>query len=313
MSVTPGDLSPSVGLTAAAPSPSTTSDAPTLGVRRSRWQRTLRLLQRQPLGTIGLGIIVLLVLTAAFAPIIAPYDPTNTQFHRLLKPNVTNYFGSDNLGRDVYSRVIYGSRTSLEVGIIATVVGVVGGTLVGLLSGYFGGWLDTVIQRAMDTLMAFPLLILALIMIAIVGASVVNLMVVVGIAIIPPVGRIVRGIVLSEKQNAYVEAARTIGAPPTRVLFVHILPNLLAPLIVVATSLLAGAILIEASLSFLGLGTPPPTPSWGADLSGEARRYMTRAPWMAIFPGVALSLVVLGFNFLGDALRDLLDPRLRGR
>lgn len=281
--------------------------------RRGPLRQLGRFVQHQPLGSAGLLVVVLLVATAIFAPLIGRYDPTSTQFHTLLHPSATNFFGTDNLGRDVYSRVIFGSRTSLEVGIIATSVGVIGGTLVGLVSGYFGGWVDMVVQRVMDALMAFPLLILALIMIAVVGSSLRNLMVVVGLAIVPPIGRIVRSIVLSEKENPYVEASLTIGATPWRTVFLHILPNLLAPLIVIATSLLAGAILIEASLSFLGLGTPPPTPSWGADLSGQARNFFTHAPWMALFPGIALSLVVLGFNLFGDAMRDVLDPRLRGR
>lgn len=294
-------------------SPSAFEEPLVLTAGRSRLQRAGLLARQQPLGAFGLIVIVLLVLTAAFAPLIAPYDPTSTQFSSLQKPNATNYFGTDDKGRDIFSRVVFGSRTSLEVGIIATAVGVIGGTVVGLLSGYFGGWVDTIIQRAMDSLMAFPILILALIMVAVVGSSIRNLMAIVGLAIIPLIGRIVRGSVLSERQNAYVEAARTIGARPGRIIFRHILPNLLATLIVIATSLLAGAILVEASLSFLGLGTPPPTPSWGADLSGQARRFFTHAPWMAVFPGIALSLVVLGFNLLGDALRDVLDPRMRGQ
>lgn len=280
--------------------------------RPNRWAKLSRLARSQPLGAAGLVIIILLVLMATFAPVVAPYDPTSTEFRSLRSPNATNIFGTDDKGRDVLSRVIYGSQTSLKVGIIATTIGVLGGALVGLISGYFGSWPDTIIQRIMDAMMAFPTLILALIMIAVLGASIVNLMIVVGIAIIPGVGRIIRGIVLSEKQNQYVEASRSVGAATPRILFRHILPNIAAPLIIIATSLLAGAILIEAGLSFLGLGTPPPTPSWGADLSGQARRYFIYAPWMAIFPGIAISLVVLAFNLLGDALRDILDPRLRG-
>jgi peptide/nickel transport system permease protein len=281
--------------------------------RPGRWRKARRLLRSQPLGTAGLFIVVVLVLMAVFAPLVAPYDPISTEFRSLRPPNSTNWFGTDDKGRDILSRVIYGSRTSLQVGIIATLVGAVGGTLVGLVSGYVGGWTDALFQRLMDALQSFPLLILALIMVAVVGSSITNLMIVVGIAIIPGVGRVIRGIVLSEKQNQYVEAARATGASSTRIVFRHILPNLAAPLIVIATSLLAGAILVEAALSFLGLGTPPPTPSWGADLSGQARRFFTHAPWMAIFPGLALSLVVLGFNLMGDAMRDVLDPRLRGR
>ena len=280
--------------------------------RVGKWRVARRLMRSQPLGTAGLVIILVLVFMAIFAPLLAPYDPTSIEGRSLRAPSSEHFFGTDDKGRDVLSRVIHGSRTSLEVGIIATFVGVVGGTLVGLLSGYFGGWIDTIFQRLMDSLQAFPTLILALIMVAVVGSSIVNLMVVVGIAIIPGVGRIIRGIVLSEKQNQYVEAARATGAGTGRIVFRHLLPNLAAPLIVIATSLLAAAILVEAALSFLGLGTPPPTPSWGGDLSGQARRYFTHAPWMAIFPGAAISLVVLGFNLLGDALRDVLDPRLRG-
>ncbi|MGH2584041.1 MAG: ABC transporter permease, partial [Dehalococcoidia bacterium] len=296
----------SQSLTEAAP-----IEATSLIQRPNRWRKALRLLRTQPLGAASLVVIVLLVLTAVFAEVIAPYDPTSTEFRSLQSPNGTNLFGTDDKGRDVFSRVIYGSRTSLKVGIIATAIGVIGGALVGLISGYFGGWADTIIQRMVDTMMAFPTLILALIMIAVLGTSIVNLMIVVGIAIIPGVGRVIRGVVLSEKQNQYVEATRAVGAGSARVVFRHILPNIMAPLIVIATSLLAGAILIEAGLSFLGLGTPPPTPSWGADLSGQARRFFIHAPWMAIFPGLAISLVVLAFNLLGDALRDVLDPRLR--
>jgi peptide/nickel transport system permease protein len=280
--------------------------------RHGVWQRARRLIRSQPLGTAGLIVILALIAMAIAAPLIAPYDPTDTGGRSLEAPSATHVFGTDDKGRDIFSRVVYGSRTSLQVGIIATIIGVAGGALVGLLSGYFGGWTDSIIQRVMDSLQAFPTLILALIMVAVVGNTITNLMAVVGIATIPGVGRIIRGIVLGEKQNQYVEAARTLGAGSTRVVFRHILPNLLAPIIIIATSILAGAILVEASLSFLGLGTPPPTPSWGGDLSGQARRYFTYAPWMAVFPGIALSLVVLGFNLLGDALRDLLDPRLRG-
>ena len=295
-----------------AAEPSRAGESLALAPHVGRWRAARRLMRSQPLGTAGLVIIIVLVLMALFAPLLAPYDPTNIDGRSLQAPSAEHLFGTDDKGRDVLSRVIYGSRTSLQVGIIATFVGVAGGALVGLLSGYFGSWTDTIFQRLIDALQAFPTLILALIMVAVVGNSITNLMVVVGIAIIPGVGRIVRGIVLSERQNQYVEAARATGAGTGRVVFRHILPNLAAPLIVIATSLLAAAILVEAALSFLGLGTPPPTPSWGGDLSGQARRYFTHAPWMAIFPGLAISLVVFGFNLLGDALRDILDPRLRG-
>jgi peptide/nickel transport system permease protein len=279
--------------------------------RPSLGARLRRLLRTQPLGVFGLAVVVLMVLVAIFADLLAPYDPTSTQFENLLSPNWTNLFGTDDKGRDVFSRVVYGSRTSLQVGLIATAVGVLGGVAVGLSSGYFGGWLDSISQRVMDAMLAFPTLILALIMVSVWGSSIHILMVVVGVAIIPGVGRVVRGTALSEKENVYVEAARAVGAGNTRVMLRHILPNLTSTIVILATTLLPAAILVEAGLSFLGLGTPPPTPSWGADLSGRARQYFKYAPWMAIFPGLALSLVVLGFNLLGDSLRDILDPRLR--
>jgi peptide/nickel transport system permease protein len=288
-------------------------DLPALRRRAGRSAQLRRLLRTQPLGVFGMVVIAGLVLTAIFAPLLAPYDPTSTEFRSLRSPNRTNLFGTDDKGRDVLSRVVYGSRTSLQVGIIATTIGIAGGAIVGLLCGYFGGWLDIALQRLMDAMLAFPTLILALIIISVLGPSVINLMAVVGVAIIPGVGRVMRGIVLSERERQYVEAARSVGVGSTRLMFRHILPNVAAALIVIATSLLGAAILVEAGLSFLGFGTPPPTPSWGADLSGQARRFFVHAPWMAIFPGIAISLVVLAFNLLGDALRDVLDPRLRGR
>jgi peptide/nickel transport system permease protein len=279
----------------------------------SKWKKLRRLAVKQPLGVAGLAVIVVLVVMATFARFIAPYDPTSIEFRSFQSPSTTHFFGTDNLGRDVFSRVVYGGQTSLKVGIIATFVGTFGGAIVGLTSGYFGGMVDSILQRFMDAMLAFPLLIFVLIMVAAFGNSIEKLMLLVGIGIIPGVGRVMRGVVLAEKQSLYVEAARSCGASAQRIMFRHILPNVLAPIIIIATSLLGAAILIEAGLSFLGLGTPPPTPSWGADLSGNARNFFKHAPWMAIFPGLALSLVVLGFNLLGDALRDILDPRLRNR
>ncbi|MCC7362815.1 MAG: ABC transporter permease [Dehalococcoidia bacterium] len=276
-------------------------------------RKYLRIARQQPLGVFGLLVVIVLVLMSASASVVAPHDPSSIDFESLTSPNAAHPFGTDDKGRDILSRVIYGSQTSLKVGLIATFIGTVGGALIGLTSGYFGGIMDSLLQRLMDSLMAFPTIILALIMVAVFGNSVSKLMLVVGIAIIPGVGRVMRGVVLAEKHSLYIEAARSIGAGSSRIMFRHILPNVLAPIIVIATSLLGAAILVEASLSFLGLGTPPPTPSWGADLSGNARKFFPYAPWMAIFPGLALSMVVLGFNLLGDALRDVLDPRLRNR
>jgi peptide/nickel transport system permease protein len=278
--------------------------------RRSRLWRAVRL---QPVGAFSLLIIIGLVLVAIFADYVAPFDPTNIDARALQSPNSTHWFGTDNFGRDVFSRVVFGSRISLQVGIIATSIGVTGGGLIGLVSAYFGGTVDILVQRLVDAMMAFPFLVIALIMIAVVGPSIRNVMIVVGIAIMPGVSRVIRGIVLSEKENLYILSARAVGASNARVMLRHILPNLVAPLVIIASSVLPGAVLVEAGLSFLGLGTPPPTASWGADLSGNARSFFEHAPWMAIFPGLALSTVVLAFNLFGDAIRDLVDPRLRNR
>jgi peptide/nickel transport system permease protein len=271
-----------------------------------------RLLRRHPLGLLGLVILLIVALAAVTAPLTAPYDPQDTGFTLLEGPSWAHPFGTDRVGRDVLSRVMYGAQMSLLVGVASVALGTVVGSAIGLLSGYLSGWSDTVIQRVIDVLMAFPYLVLALFIVAVFGKGTGILIVVIAIAIVPGVTRVVRGSVLSERERDYVIAARALGSSDLRVMFRHILPNVLSPIIVIGTTLLAGAVLAEAALSFLGLGIPPPTPSWGADLSGEARTYFELAPWMAIFPGVALSLTVLGFNFLGDAVRDILDPRMRG-
>ncbi len=278
---------------------------------RTRWQRVRRLIRVQPIGAISLFIILGLVLVAIFAPWLAPHDATAGVGPTLEAPSSSHWFGTDNQGRDIFSRVIEGSRTALQVAIFATALGVVAGSFIGLVSGYFGGWLDMIVQRFVDAVMAFPLLILALVMIAVVGESLRNVIIVIGIGITPGISRIVRGIVLSERENQYIEAARTIGASAPRILWRHLLPNLVAPIVVVGSAVMPGVVLVEAGLSFLGLGTPPPTPSWGRDLSDQ--RFFRAGPWMAIFPGLALSLLVLAFNLLGDAIRDVVDPRLRNR
>jgi len=254
------------------------------------------------------------VFTAIFADVLAPYDPLFTRPEiRLAPPSWQHPFGTDDIGRDVLSRIIYGTRLSLWVGLLAVGIGTVAGTLIGLICGYWEGWLDLGLQRVMDALMTIPGLILALAIVSVLTPNTTNAMLAIAIVIIPGNSRIVRGAVLSAKQNPYVEAARALGCGHLRIIASHILPNVTAPILIIASIWLGNAIFIEASLSFLGLGTQPPTPSWGLMLSSTGRAFMEQAPWLAIFPGLAISLAVLGFNLFGDALRDVWDPKLRGR
>lgn len=283
-----------------------------VGTQPRAWKRPLRLARQQPLGAVGLVLIAFMACVAVLAPWIAPYGPSNSDFSSLTGPSMAHPFGTDRIGQDVLSRVIFGARTSMLVGFGSVAIGVAIGTALGLASGYQGGWLDSCVQRLVDVVMAFPFLVLALFIGSSMGRDINSLVLVLGIAMAPSICRVVRSSVLVERNKDYVLAARAVGAGGTWIVLRHILPNSLAPIIVMATTLLAAAILAEAALSFLGFGVPPPTASWGGDLSGSARAYFQIAPWMAIFPGLALSLAVLGFNFLGDALRDLLDPRLRG-
>lgn len=279
-----------------------------------RLARVADVARRKPLGAIGGVLIVFFVLVAIFAPWLAPYDPYVIDAAHLLKPpSARNWMGTDEFGRDIMSRVIWGSRTSLFVGFAAVLLGTTTGAVVGLLGGYFGGRFDYVTQRIVDVLMAFPLLVLALAMVAALGSSVRNVIIALAIVIAPNAARVIRSTALSVREKPFVEAALNLGYTHRRIVFRHVLPNCIAPYIIMATAALGGAILTEASLSFLGLGTPPPEPSWGAMLSGKTQSYITQAPWLGVFPGLAISLVVFAFNFLGDALRDLLDPRLRGR
>jgi peptide/nickel transport system permease protein len=230
-----------------------------------------------------------------------------------LSPSWQHPFGTDDIGRDVFSRVIYGARLSLWVGLLAVGIGTASGTLIGLSCGYWEGWLDLMLQRLMDALMTIPGLILALAIVSVLTPNTTNAMLAIAIVIIPGNSRIVRGAVLSAKQNPYVEAARALGGSHLRIIASHIFPNVTAPILIIASIWLGNAIFIEASLSFLGLGTQPPTPSWGLMLSSTGRAFMEQAPWLAIFPGLAISLAVVGFNLFGDTLRDLWDPKLRGR
>jgi ABC-type dipeptide/oligopeptide/nickel transport system permease subunit len=279
---------------------------------RSRRQALWNSVRRKPLGAASAAVIIVLVLTAIFADVLAPYDPLATHPEiRLAPPSRDHLFGTDDIGRDVLSRIIYGSRISLWVGLLAVGIGTIAGMLVGLVCGYWEGRLDLVVQRIMDAIQAIPGLILALAIVSVLTPNTTNAMLAIAMVIIPGNSRIVRGAVLAAKQNRYVEAAEAMGCRQPRILLSHILPNVTAPILIIASIWLGNAILIEASLSFLGLGTQPPTPSWGLMLSSTGRAFMEQAPWLAIFPGVAISLAVLAFNLFGDTLRDAWDPKLR--
>ena len=272
----------------------------------------LRALWRKPLGFVSLMIILGMGLLAVGASVIAPYGINDSTGIYAGAPTLDNWFGTDHIGRDVLSRVIYGARVSLRVGFVAVTLGTVVGGLFGLVSGYFGGWVDQLIQRTVDVLMSIPTILLALTVIASLGASAFNVTLAIAIAIAPRTTRVARGSALTVKQFDYITAARALGASSPRLILRHILPNAAAPLIVVASVQLGVAIIVEASLSFLGLGVPLNVPTWGNMLSGAGLTYMTKAPWMAIFPGLALTLTVLALNLFGDSLRDILDPKLRG-
>ena len=280
---------------------------------RRPWTRNLGVtIRRNPLGFIGLVIIITLAIVAAFAPAIAPYrvgdvtaGPPNQD------PSWDHLFGADALGRDMFSRVVFGARISLAVGFLSVMGATALAAVLGIISGYVGGILDNVMQRIVDTALAFPLLLFLLILAQLLGPSFWTVVFAIAAAIVFPVTRVVRGAVLSERNNQYVEAARALGASTPRILFIHIAPNVTALAIILATTLLGSAILGEATLSFLGLGIPVPNPSWGTDVS-LARNSFPIHLWWAFFPGAAITLTVLGFNLLGDSIRDIADPRLRG-
>lgn len=284
------------------------------GRPRSRLSRTLRLMRKKPLGTISGVVIALLIVMAVFAPLIAPYDPTLTSPRTKLQgSSAAHLFGTDNLGRDVFSQIVYGARTSLTAGVMATIFGTVIGSLIGMASGYAGGRIDMFVQRCMDALQALPLIVLLLVVVVAVGPSLWNIIWALSIGILPAAGRIIRGNTLAVKTETYIESARLVGCRPYRVLFRHVLPNVSAYIIVIASITIGGAILAEAGLSFLGLGVPPPTPSWGGMLTSAGRRFFETQPSLALYPGLAITITVLSFNLLGDTLRDVFDPRLRGR
>jgi len=280
-------------------------------VRRPPLRTVGRLAGRQPLGAAGAGIVGVLVLTAVFAPELAPHGAKDAAFSPYLPPGVAFPLGTDHLGRDMLSRVIWGARLSLWVGLVSVLVGVTLGGLWGVVTAYVGGVADSASQRVVDTLMALPPIILALSLMAALGQSVNNVIVALAVLLTPTAARTLRSLVLSIRESPYIEAARAVGCPHWRVIALHVLPNTLATYIVLVTVNISYAIVVEASLSFLGLGAPPDEPSWGAMLTAGTQA-LEPAPWMFLFPGLAISLTVFGLNLLGDAIRDLTDPRLRG-
>ena len=284
----------------------------------SPWGRRLKavttFLRRKPLGTTGLAIVVLAAFIAVTAPYIAPYDPYDISTSRVLKaPSFDNWFGTDRLGRDILSRTMYGSGVSIYVGIIAMIAASTVGSFVAVTSAFYSGKYDLIVQRVVDSLSAFPSLLLALALMAALGSSLNNVILAISIVFLPRIARIVRSVALSVKEMPYVEASRAIGGSDLRIMLRHILPNTFASLVVVSTSLVGSAIIIEASLSFLGLSGAGNTITWGAMLNQEQLLDFSGAPWIGLFPGFALTFVVFGINIFGDALRDVLDPKLRGR
>ena len=280
---------------------------------RDGWLATIgEFVLRHPLGAVGAGLILMMIVVAATAGFIAPYDPLETDYAAMLAaPNGAHWLGTDAFGRDVLSRMIYGSRTALMVGLGASVLGAVLGSLIGVGSAYFGGRVDLVVQRVMDVFFAFPVIILALAVVSILGTGIGNVILAIATPMVPRCARVVRSSALSVREMPYVDAARASGFGNRRIILRHMLPNVMAPILIMATAFLGEAILLEASLSFLGLGVTEPTAAWGLMLRGAAVEFAETAPWMAIFPGLAISLAVFGFNLFGDSLRDALDPRLR--
>ncbi|HXD94979.1 MAG TPA: ABC transporter permease [Candidatus Acidoferrum sp.] len=282
--------------------------------RLSVLEEIVGFVRKKPLGAAGGLIIVVMLAAAIFAGALTPYDPYQADYGvQFARPNADHWFGTDEFGRDVLTRILYGARIALFVGFTASMTGCTLGGLLGVTSAYAGGKVDLLMERLMDVLLAFPQLILALAVASILGPAVENVVIAVAIPIIPRAARVVRATALSVKENVYVEAVSALGASRRRVVLQHILPNVVAPYIIMVTAQLGGAILAEAALSYLGLGAAEPTPSWGLMLSGSASAYAEKAPWIALFPGIAISLAVFGFNLLGDSLRDALDPKLRGR
>jgi peptide/nickel transport system permease protein len=277
----------------------------------------LQFIMQQPLGAAGLVVIIVMMIASIFAQSVAPYDPLQLDYDTMLAaPSWEHWLGTDAFGRDVLSRIIYGARTALLVGFLASLVGSTLGAVIGVISAYFGGRIDMAIQRFMDVLLSFPIIVLALTVVAVLGKFLVggvdlNLIVAIAIPMVPKVARVVRASALAVREMPYIDAARAAGYSDTRIMFRHIVPNVTAPYLIMFTAYVAQAILLEASLSFLGLGVTEPTAAWGLMLSGSSAEFYREAPWMIIFPGLAISLAVFAFNLFGDSLRDWLDPKIK--
>src|SRR5499426_7414 len=295
-------------------SPSTRTDVPHRAAAGAPLLHAIwRFCRRKPLGALGGVIVLVLIVMAVFAPYIAHYTYDETiRGARMKPPSAQFWMGTDNLGRDIWSRVVYGARISVTVGFATITLTTLLATIIGVSSAYLGGTYDILVQRVVDAWISFPALVIVLSLVAALGPGLLNLILALSILGAAGTSRVIRGAALSTMQNPYVEAARALGSGHWRIILRHVLPNVLATVIIVATIGLGTVILAESALSFLGFGIPPPYPSWGGMLSGSGRSFMYRAPWMALFPGAAISLAVFGFNMFGDALRDLLDPRLRG-
>jgi peptide/nickel transport system permease protein len=286
----------------------------TIELRRSPWQAALHFCRREPLGAFGMLIVLIMAITGLFAEELAPYSPTANDFLAMTEaPSWAHWLGTDQFGRDLLSRIIFGARTALIVGLTSAIVGGVAGLVLGVASAYFGGPLDLALQRIFDIVMAFPLIIMALAMVAIFGTGVHNVIIAITIPLIPRCARVVRSSALAIREIPYVDAARACGYSHSRIILRHMVPNVMAPFLIMLTAFVGQAILAEASLSYLGLGVQEPTPAWGLMLQGGAEEYASTAPWIAIFPGLAIALTVFGVSLFGDALRDVLDPKLRER
>lgn len=282
--------------------------------RKTIWDHLWRLIRRQPLGAGGAVVIIVMLAMAIFADAIAPYDPEANSFEYMLVPPSFDFlFGTDQFGRDLFSRIVFGARTALFVGFSCALIGAFGGLILGVASAYFGGWLDLVIQRIIDVFMAFPLIIMALAIVAVFGTGTEKVILAITIPFIPRCARVVRSSALAIREMPYVDAARSVGYSHMRIILKHIAPNVMAPFLIMLTAFLGEAILLEASLSYLGLGVQEPTPAWGLMLQGGAEEYAESAPWVPIWPGLAISVAVFGFSLFGDAVRDILDPKLRTR